>query len=258
MPIIVPYLMGGLGNQLFQIAAAMTFSKMSGSTFYLSYNHRQSSPHTDKDYFRNVFKKLNREQVNIPLLPVNEGAKLQSFDVEKYLEIAKQKNTLLFGYFQNWKYIPENFKEYLNFENPDLLKKYPDIQERCFIHVRGGDYVNHPLHDVGLKNYYEKCIQDVQEKYGITKFAIFTNDTDYCKKQGFLDTLDCIYIDQNEIDSLYLMTQCKACIIPNSTFSWWGAFLHRDRPVYVPSKWFNDPEYNIFGYFFPGCIIVQV
>lgn len=91
MPVIVPYLMGGLGNQLFQVASACTFSSLTGNQIYLSYNHRQSSPHTDKDYFRNVFKKLNREQVNIPLLPVNEGPKLQSFDVEKYLEIAKQK-----------------------------------------------------------------------------------------------------------------------------------------------------------------------
>ncbi|NBR61348.1 alpha-1,2-fucosyltransferase [bacterium] len=258
MPVIVPYLMGGLGNQLFQVASACTFSSLTGNQIYLSYNHRQSSPHTDKDYFRNVFKKLNREQVNIPLLPVNEGPKLQSFDVEKYLEIAKQKNTLLFGYFQNWKFIPTNFKDYLQFENSDLLKKYPDIQERCFIHVRGGDYVNHQLHDVGLKGYYQKCIEDVQERRGITKIAIFTNDMEYCKKQEFLNTLDCIRVDENELDSLYLMTQCRACIMANSTFSWWGAFLNRNRPIYMPSKWFNDPEYNISGYFFPGCIIVSV
>ena len=197
---------------------------------------------------------MNREHVNIPLFRVNEGAKLQLFDAKKYVEIARQKNTLLFGYFQNWKFIPTNFKDYLEFENPDLLKKYPDIQERCFIHIRGGDYVNHPRYDVGLNSYYDKCIKDVKFK----KFVIFTNDIDYCKKQEFLQNIEYIVAEENELDTLYLMTQCGACITSNSTFSWWGAFLHRDRPIFMPSKWFNDPEYNISGYFYPGCIVVQV
>lgn len=256
--IIVPHLMGGLGNQLFQVAMATTLSDLTENKLYLSYNHCVNNPHSEKDYLRTIFKNFNKEHVTIPLLRVNEGAKLQLFDVEKYINISKQKNTLLVGYFQNWKFVPNNFKDYLNFENPELLKKYPDIQERCFLHIRGGDYVNHFLHDVGLKDYYVTCIQDVKNRNSINKFVIFTNDINYCKKQDFLKDIDYTVIEENELDTLYLMTQCAACIVPNSTFSWWGAFLNRNRPIYLPSKWFNDPEYNISGYFFQDSIVVEV
>lgn len=87
---------------------------------------------------------------------------------------------------------------------------------------------------------------------------MFTNDIDYCKRQDFLRDIDYIVIEENELDTLYLMTQCAGCIVPNSTFSWWGAFLNRNRPIYLPSKWFNDAEYNTSGHFFPGSIVVEV
>lgn len=120
--IIVPYLMGGLGNQLFQVAFAYRLSVSTGNNLYLSYNRRAYNTHSDKDYLRSIFKGFNREHVNIPLLRIDEGPKLQLFDVEKYINIAKETNTLLVGYFQNWKFIPNNFKDYLNFENPEVLK----------------------------------------------------------------------------------------------------------------------------------------
>jgi hypothetical protein len=49
-------------------------------------------------------------------------------------------------------------------------------------------------------------------------------------------------MNYNEIESLYLMTQCDHFIISPSTFSWWGAYLgeKQDSRVYSPDWWFND------------------
>jgi hypothetical protein len=96
------------------------------------------------------------------------------------------------------------------------------------------------------------------KKRGIHKFTVFTNDRNYCASQKYLDDIRYTIVDENELDTLYLMTQCKAGITANSSFSWWGAYLNRDRPICMPSKWFNNPAMHIEGYFFPGCFIHQV
>jgi hypothetical protein len=251
MGIVVPYLMGGLGNWLFQVAAAIMFA---GKDVILSQVHCARSPHSPIDYFSTIFKKFPHGIVNLLLTKVEEPPKLHPFASPPSMRM----HTLLFGYFQNWKTVPAGFRDMLDFENPSLLTKYPGIADSCFLHVRGGDYVGHWLHDVGLgKRYYPSAIQSMKDA-GITRFSVFTNDRDYCLSQGVLKDLDYEFIDENEIDSLYLMSQCKAGIMANSSFSWWGAYLNPNRPICIPSKWFNDAEYMIDGYFFPGCYVHSV
>jgi hypothetical protein len=43
-------------------------------------------------------------------------------------------------------------------------------------------------------------------------------------------------------ENLELMRLAKGFIIANSTFSWWGAFLSREKNCLVtyPSPWFSD------------------
>jgi hypothetical protein len=132
------------------------------------------------------------------------------------------------------------------------------VTDTCFIHVRGGDYVNNPLHDVKLfEKYYDNAIK-FMKNIGLTKFSVFTNDKKYAITHEFLQNIDYEFIEtSNELDTLALMTRCKAGITANSTFSWWGAFLNRGRPVYMPSRWFNN-SFRTEGYYFPGVEIVTV
>jgi hypothetical protein len=46
------------------------------------------------------------------------------------------------------------------------------------------------------------------------------------------------------------MSQSKGCICSNSSFSWWGAYLNPNRPIYFPDKWFNDPSMDTSGLYF--------
>ncbi len=253
MVVVIPYLMGGLGNWLFQVAAVALWGK--DHSVVLSHNHCERSPHSSTDYFTTILRNFTQGNVQIPMNRIDEGPKLF---LMKTPQTTITGNTLFVGYFHNWKYVPLGFRNMLVFENPALLEKYPKLPESCFLHVRGRDYVGHWLHDVGLaKQYYPATIQFMKEG-GITRFSVFTNDREYCEKQEYLKDLDYEIIDENELDTLYLMTQCKAGITANSSFSWWGAYLNPNRPLCLPSRWFNDLEYMLDGYFFPGCFVHNV
>lgn len=256
MVVVTPYLMGGLGNWLFQAAFARF---LGGDKAVISTQQCSRSPHSTIDYLQTILARYPRTDArDIKFNIVKENEVMEAFDIPKVMKVAENLDILLYGYFHYYNYIPENFGDLLDYKNPSLLLKYPDIGETCFIHIRGGDYVGNPVHDVGLSSrYYSSCIEFIKKR-GISRFTVFTNDRNYCGSQKYLDDIRYTIIDENELDTLYLMTECKAGITANSSFSWWGAYLNRDRPLCVPSKWFNNPAMNIGGYFFPGCFIHQV
>jgi hypothetical protein len=132
-----------------------------------------------------------------------------------------------------------------------ILSKYPDITKKTFIHIRGTDYIDNCTHDIGLysNKYYEKCIELTPFK----DFVVFTNDIDYAKKI-FPNTP---IILESEVDSLFLMSQCAACICANSSFSWWGAYLNPNRPIFMPSKWYKNTAYQ-GNYYFDGVTVIEI
>jgi len=41
-------------------------------------------------------------------------------------------------------------------------------------------------------------------------------------------------------EDFYMLTQAKYMIIPNSSFSWWAAWLNQNEPITIaPDRWFN-------------------
>lgn len=238
-------LQGGLGNVLFQLAAARSISRKNGRRLCLP--SLPKTHHSEEDYYSNILQnwKLFQE-------PLEDTIQIQepSYQFQDWQFANVDKNIHLLGYFQNYKYIDDDFIDTL------VLPEMP-VLEGAFLHIRGGDYVNHWLHDVKLNNYYYRAIEKFPKG---TKFYIMTNDIPYAKTMSFLNSIDYEFVEEpNEVRCLSLMKNTTlGGICANSTFSWWGGYLNREnRTIVLPSKWFNMATY-VEGYFFPGSLVQNV
>lgn len=249
------YPKGGLGNQLFQYAAAETIAKLTGRQFYLYTLETRKTDHSQEEYFNTIFKEFK----SLHHQPADQYTNVYEDDQHTFIDWnskihSNNPNVILFGYFQNWKYIHDDFCKRLTFDTT-ILRRFPIHKKAVFLHIRGGDYKNNWLHDLGLDSYYEKAIQMFPTG---THFYIFTNDIEYTKTKPFLNSISYSFVFENEVNSLYLMSQCGVGgICANSSFSWWGAYLNRHRKIVMPSKWFNDSTYTC-GYYFDGVLKVDV
>lgn len=115
------------------------------------------------------------------------------------------------------------------------------------VHVRRGDYLSSPVLGglVGIE-YYAAAIQLMRSEVRNPVFYIFSDDISWCRA-NILPLLgqEPVFVDWNHRSQSYvdmqLMSMCKHHIIPNSSFSWWGAYLakHNQQIVVAPKVWVN-------------------
>ena len=117
-----------------------------------------------------------------------------------------------------------------------LNKKFTDEEVKLDIHCFNG-YTKH-------KGF------EINRRTTPTLFCVFSNDIRWCKEniEPLLNGKETIYVDWNtgtdNFRDMQLMTKCKHCIIANSSFSWWGAWLNnnKDKIVIAPRIWYNTKE----------------
>ena len=245
---------GGLGNQLFQLAAANHVAKKHNRVLWFD-DLQNKSTHSSISYMSTIFRDWKYLYRHAFCEPEWVGG-LELPYKSNWDELALTDHAKLYGYFQDWQYVDPDFVKRLHFDTA-CLARYPDIESTVFLHVRGGDYVGNALHHVDLTQYYSRAIALFPPE---TKFTLFTNDVEYTKSQPWLQHISYSIVDnESELDSLFLMTQCAGGICANSTFSWWGAYLNPTRTLTLPSAWFAQDEGHVTtGLYFHGSTTVPV
>ncbi len=276
------YVIGGLGNQMFQYAFGYSVCKKLGCNFRLdisSFDTYEWHPY-----------KLNLYNIDENYVSNNEGYRLKiaidrfnkgdSFELENnsyqicnsyYKEslgiifdknVFKRKSGVYFqGYWQTEKY----FKNYrtdilriftLKGKISNKAEQYKSKIINCnsvSLHIRRGNYITDKkvseTHGVCEIEYYKRSISFIMKDVKNVHFFIFSNDLDWAKDNfTFINNITFIELESKTLDheEMYLMSQCQHNIIANSTFSWWGAWLNQNlnKIVIAPKSWFVDPLRN--------------
>jgi hypothetical protein len=228
-------LKGGLGNQLFQLGSISSITNNCVPKRDLLIRNAGATKHSSVNYFHNLFRAWADQQVP-PVPPIS---------------------LMLDGYYQDYRYIHSDFLDKLNWTGYDDRRGYDELDDSMFIHVRGGDYLQpgfREIHHVDMTEYYKRAAKICRgHSY------LFTND------KGYYESLDCLadvrhtLVDSgSEIRDLWLMSQCNhGGVAANSTFSWWGLFLDRARPLLcLPDTWFLDRPTPGASLFFPEATVL--
>jgi GR25 family glycosyltransferase involved in LPS biosynthesis len=261
-------LMGGLGNQLFQIFTLIAYSKKYNQPFLIEKKTSLPGQYVTRDvYWNNLLDKLSYRLIQNPLqYPL---IREKSFEYEELPQQVPNKNNnfKLYGYFQSYKY----FQDYKNDILNDLdwntkrdtvlqkLTKQKDVKDMVSLHFRVGDYAKlQDYHPIMTLEYYTNAIKVIQaqaaQQAQVAQMQIlyFCEDNDLpFVTSTFINPLKMTFPSitfvqcEDKLDDweqMIVMSACKHHIIGNSSFSWWGAYLAEPKDTKIvcyPDKWFG-------------------
>lgn len=267
---IIIGIFGGLGNQLFQYAAAKALAERHGAELKLDVTRFENYKLRNFDLAKlrlpisiaspeeiSRLKAINTlQRVKERLMPY----RFKRFYKELYFHYDRSffrlgKTVYLQGYFQSQHYfssIEESIRNDFNFEHlvADSVKEYGSAltqEQSVALHVRRGDYGTAEalkLHGILPIAYYQKAIAHIKEKCPSAKFYLFSDEPSIAIKE--LNLSDATVVSgektQTHFEDIYLMSRCHHNIIANSSFGWWAAWLNNnpEKIVIAPKNWFNN------------------
>lgn len=160
-------------------------------------------------------------------------------------------DAFLSGYFQSPLYFPgmrDTLRREINFRDLPMDSETEELAERISmpdtvsLHVRRGDFLHYPDTQVCHPAYYEAAMQTMVERVPNANFWIFSDDIPWCRehfKGQEVNFCDAPQSATDPFNDMRLMSLASHHIMVNSTYSWWGAWLHWNPSKYVilPDKW---------------------
>lgn len=268
---VIPRIRGGLGNQLFEYAAArrialvnnaqLVLDSVSGFQFDHAYQQRYQLEHfnitaplaTPAERLE-PFERVRRYVMRCisQQVPFDKRKYIQQegneFD-SRLLQLKLRGDLYIEGYWQSENY----FADIAQLIRNDLIIKPPldtlnlqtsRIIQSCTavaVHVRFFDTPSKNEQNNADAYYYAAALELMKERVPDAHYFLFSDNVDAARSLIRLSDHQITVVSHNQGDAtayadLWLMTQCKHFIIANSTFSWWGAWLsaHKDKIVIAP------------------------
>lgn len=220
---------GRFGNQMFQIAATLGFGQDIGAPVAFPKWKYEEFFHVGKhvDFEDNPeFDKIAATSEKEPYTFTKDLSSFQKVNIHGYRQHV--------GYFTN---VVREIRLSFVFSEELLAKASPYVSKDAIgMHVRRGDYVNHPVHDICDLAYYNAAVSHFQKLHPSSEVLIISDDAKWCREK-FPEFKVCE--TGSEMVDFAVLSLCRFKVIPNSTFSWWSCWLDNryDSEVILPTPW---------------------
>jgi hypothetical protein len=264
-------LIGGLGNQLFQHAAAKKLQKKFSNykIIYYNYKTKWSDQSVNIDFFLEIKKNkkifnyyLNKYQrlkdflFGYVINDLRGGKGCEEKDKFNFENIPKKKNFILRGFFQNiiWynDVLDEVCNEIVSCSKEKIFDSFEESE--LVVQFRRSDYIKYGW-EINI-DYYFKALailnKNKAKKITIVSEDIQFNDLLYNKLQSEGYKILPMKVNKNFLKSVSDFTtliKSKNLILANSSFGWWAASIrskmgYDDKTVILPKLWF--PKFKNF------------
>jgi hypothetical protein len=265
-------LIGGLGNQLFQLAAGLYLNEHCGlktkfnSAWFMSPQRFRRMGMTPRRMLMGELLRegerssLSQRQIRVAFLFsrfVRSLTVIEADADDTPLERVSVRTIILSGYFQKSRYVKSVQGSLIQRmkESNEFSPLVPNqLEPRIAIHMRLGDYVDNvsakAFHGLTSVQYYVTAAHQMIQETGLNHILIVSDEPQNAYKifTSAFDKggIEISYIDNStEMNDLALLSHSAGIIISNSSFSWWAAWLgstNLGAKVIAPTPWFAQPS----------------
>ena len=271
MPIVTASLYGGLGNQLFQIAATIAYSFKHGLNYQFKHlTNLGKRPTYWSNFLHKMSKNLTEDLDTSGFITINEAS---------YVFSTVVSSVVLDDYFQSPQFFNDYREQILDIFDIEshrriVQQKYNIIESSISIHFRRGDYKQLPdCHPILPDDYYAESIHYIlTQDSSVTHIYYYCEDEDAADIEAVITELKTMFTGLSwsrvKADADWEEMVCMSCsrhhVIANSSFSWWGAYLRTDsivekNIVCYPALWFGPlVEKDVSAMFPPEWIKIWI
>lgn len=260
MSILSTDLKGGLGNQLFQIAAAYAYAKQHGFELVFSdtWDHKQG-----REPIWNYYFKGTNAAMPWKLVPRNIHSVIHWHRVHESgflytpirIEAFGFPYSMICGYFQSSKYFGAYADEVRSIlqTHPDYITKAKEVLASATIenpdgwivaHVRRGDYLEVPnFHVVTNEKYFKDARAEIAKRIGPRTVCWISEDLEWIYKNVY-EQGD-VVMNNDMMTDFACLSLFRHVIMSNSSYSWWATWLNPSsydtgsRVICCPDRWFG-------------------